>query len=99
MCDCDTPSAFQRHPRKARKDHKCCECRCVIAKGEAYEYASGIWDGEPSDFKTCALCVEAREEYVAQLGRYDCPPCFGDLYDDWPAEYLPPHVAQKRRAA
>lgn len=99
MCDCDAPSAFCQRTRTARKEHRCCECHAIIAKGESYEYSSGIWDGSASDYKTCALCVIARKEYVDALPPHYCWPCFGELYEDWPEEHLPPHVAALRNAA
>lgn len=99
MCDCDdSPRAFCTRTRTAAKAHRCCECHGVITKGEKYEYVSGIWDEGPNDFKTCAACVETRDEYIAQLTRYDCQPCFGDLFEGWPENELPPHVAVLRTA-
>ena len=98
MCSCDDdgPEAFCEVTRKARKEHRCCECRGVIRAGQTYEHASGIWEGEPRSFKTCAACVEARKEYIAGLPRGCCAPCFGELYLDWPFETLPAHVAKLR---
>ncbi len=97
MCDCDVPSAFYQTTRKARKDHKCCECHGTIAKGETYQYSSGIWDGSPGHFKTCMACVSVKETYTSHLTRYDCTPSFGELYEDWPQDELPPHVLEVRR--
>lgn len=99
MCDCDGPQAFCSRMRVARKDHKCCECYGVIAKGQQYEYASGVWDDGPNDFKTCAECADARKSYVAELTRYDCQPCFGELYDEWSESEIPPHAAINLDAA
>ncbi|HEX7767092.1 MAG TPA: hypothetical protein VF443_10285 [Nitrospira sp.] len=98
-CDDDGPEAFCEVTRKARIEHRCCECRGVIAPGQTYEYASGIWDGDPRAFKTCSLCVEARKQHADQLTRYDCQPCFGELYEGWASNELPPHVAAIRNAA
>lgn len=71
-CDFDNgPECYQEIWRKARKDHKCCECYRDIKKGEKYQYISGIWDGRPSSFKTCKQCATIRDEYFcgcAMLG-------------------------------
>jgi hypothetical protein len=48
---------------KAKKDHRCCECRRVIVKGEEYEKWTGKWDGSLSRYKTCLLCHEIRESF------------------------------------
>lgn len=56
------PSCFSHRVRKARKEHRCCECRRIIVKGERYHYESGIWDGSADDFKTCFDCYEVRSE-------------------------------------
>lgn len=67
LCDCDTfdaPEAFHCVWRKARKEHRCCECRHVILAGAIYEYASGIWDGSPNSYKTCDRCVRLREAHI-----------------------------------
>jgi len=52
----------------ARKEHHCIECRETIAAGTRYEYASGIWDGSASSFKTCLDCVEIRNHFACSSG-------------------------------
>lgn len=47
--------------RKAKKAHKCSECRGVIGAGETYEHARGVWDGEPGTYKTCKDCADLRK--------------------------------------
>lgn len=75
-CDCEAPSAFFEKTRIARKAHRCCECKRTIAKGEPYEYASGIWEDGALSFKTCAQCAAMRKDFE----HYDeCGICFGDL--------------------
>jgi len=54
----EMPSAFNSITRKARKEHKCCECGVEIKKGDKYRYSSGIWDGEPDSYKQCSDCHE-----------------------------------------
>lgn len=71
--DCCGPSARIVKIRKARKLHICCECRGSIVPGEAYEYFSGVWDGNPDSFKTCLACSELRDTLVEEH-------IFGELF-------------------
>lgn len=73
-CDYDAPSFFNRETRKARKPHKCGECRAVIEPGETYEHVRGKWE-EICVFKTCALCLELRRWAVISV------PCFCFAYE------------------
>lgn len=79
-CDYDMPAFCQVETRKARKPHKCWECRAAIDPGEVYEHVRGKWDGDIWTFKTCALCLELR-----QWARISVP-CFcfsyGDLHEN-----------------
>jgi len=61
MSDYDSPKVYTITNPKARKEHRCCECRGVIQVGEIYERYTGIWD-EPDTFKTCPDCVALRDE-------------------------------------
>lgn len=58
MCDCfdNYPTFYNAKIVKARKLHKCCECRQPIETGTHYHRADGLWDGEVSTFKTCLEC-------------------------------------------
>lgn len=49
--------------RKVRKDHKCCECRAVIARGMTCVYVSMLWDGDWYRYYTCSTCAEIREAF------------------------------------
>lgn len=80
MCDGNPPQAFSAYNRKARKEHKCCECHKTIQPGETYSYASGIWDGEPKSYKSCRGCVGIERHY---MDIHECHPPFGML-----AEYI-----------
>jgi len=77
------PSAFRSVIRKARKPHTCCECHEVINIDDHYQYSSGVWDGEPGDYKQCLGCGEIFEAVTkADYEPYsDCGPCFGQLKD------------------
>lgn len=63
MCCCDdnSPEFCNSVTRKARKDHRCSECRRAIMAGETYEEHSGKWDGGMETFRWCAHCAAARE--------------------------------------
>lgn len=66
------------HPR-ARKAHRCCECKGTISPGEVYHRANGIWDQGPDSYATCTDCETLRTE----VARHGCP-CwsFGGLIDE-----------------
>jgi len=83
-----TPSELHEKIRKARKTYRCCECGCTISPGERYEYASGRWDGEYDQYRTCLPCREIRNRFMA-VWTYtalwsdlsECAPdlCMGDI--------------------
>lgn len=79
-CDGDPAEFYHAEMRKARKPHKCYECRCEIPVGETYEHVRGKWEGDVSTFKTCALCFELRQWALISV------PCFcwnfGDLHEN-----------------
>ena len=58
--DGDLPEFSHDVERRARKAHRCCECRETIPKGATYEYTVGKWDGRIIAHKTCLPCVEIR---------------------------------------
>jgi hypothetical protein len=59
---------------KARKQHKCVECRRGIKIGERYENSSGKYDDCFFRDHTCLICAEIREAFVC--GSFT----FGELY-------------------
>jgi hypothetical protein len=77
----EVPECFRRTQRVARKDHHCCECRGWIRRGEKYTYLSGIWGGEPGDYKVCPDCIQLRFEYdlAHPTQDYDELPAIGGL--------------------
>jgi hypothetical protein len=103
MCESwgDMPDCVTFTQRRARKQHKCCECRRPIMPGEKYEECSGIWDGEPNRYRTCSRCERIRDchgkaERAAHDGYASYPP-FGELLSgvgecarEMGAEYLVP---------
>lgn len=83
----EMPSAFKTETRVARKHHLCCECEIIISVGDRYQYSSGIWDGEPADYKQCINCSELMVSATkSSESPYDSP-CFGGLYE-WFEEHI-----------
>ncbi|HHN5367030.1 TPA: hypothetical protein ACQ8UR_003899 [Escherichia coli] len=46
---------------KANKQHRCCECHGGINKGEVYERAFVVYEGDVSSYKTCKKCCDSRD--------------------------------------
>lgn len=42
---CEMAKVYNEDRVRARKPHKCCECRLPIVVGEEYMRCSGLWDG------------------------------------------------------
>ena len=61
--DGDEAEFYSSEIRKARKQHKCCECGGAILPGQSYEHVAGRWDGHMGTYKTCSLCVEIRTKF------------------------------------
>lgn len=83
------PSCSSSTVRTARKDHRCCECREIIGKGQRYEYLSGVWDGSPASFKTCLSCVEIRQHFAGKCDDQDSMPTLGQLWSDIEDNFFP----------
>ncbi len=84
---CEVPIFYQEQPRRARKPHRCCECRRTIDAGEVYLNSFGVWEGTPREYCTCAECHETREDLRADMPSghvYDeetaCALAFGNLH-------------------
>lgn len=61
MCrfdDGDYWTLYSSATRRAAKPHRCDECRRTIAKGESYNYGSGLYDGYWQTFRICLHCME-----------------------------------------
>jgi len=54
--------------RKARKEHKCSECRRPIRTGEAYYYERFKCEGDLNYHKTCAHCEVVRQWLSDECG-------------------------------
>lgn len=71
MCmydDCEQSQLLREDDRKARKEHRCCECARVIFVGETYHLDVTMYDGRLSTYKTCAHCMVARKWLSEECG-------------------------------
>ena len=68
---------YEERWQKARKPHRCCECREEVPIGQQYQVIAYKFDGVLSAHKTCAACADVRT--VFSCG--EDPPYFGEL---WP---------------
>lgn len=76
-CLCDYDGAFEvfyETKRKARKDHKCYECRQTIQKGDVYQWTKALLEGEWEVYRFCLPCWQIRVDYCY------CAP-FGELIE------------------
>lgn len=82
---CEMSIVYDCDKRKARKEHKCCECRGVIQVGETYNYHHGIWSDGPEQYKTCLECEVLRDDIDMELNKNSCyrgeSTPFGSLYE------------------
>lgn len=65
---CNEFSSTTAH--RARKQHKCDECRRFIEPGETYTYHSWKFDGDFSTSKTCQHCQVACDWLSTNCGGY-----------------------------
>lgn len=86
MCCCDDGDEMITGGtvrRKARKPHKCCECRRPIAAGERYVELSGLWrEGGFATFRWCAHCDAGQVIAAARVGDEACW-CLGTMWRDF----------------
>lgn len=78
MCD-ELPQPYREAMCKARKEHKCCECRRIIQPGDMYQRAEGCWDGHFETFKTCVRCARLRDKLARKHGHWMDGPNFTEL--------------------
>lgn len=76
---CDMPAVFGQEQRKARKQHKYCECGSIIKPGENYAYSHGVWDGSGQSFKQCLDCAEVSNAAAAFVEDPEDGPAFTGL--------------------
>jgi hypothetical protein len=78
MSDYLEPDVFAISERKARKEHKCCECFYKIQPGEKYTYFFGVWGGQPGDYKVCSACQWLRK----LIDLHPCDDIYTQLWDN-----------------
>ncbi len=74
----DSPKCMIQKIIKARKEHKCCECRTSILPKQDYSYTSGIWDDGPLSFRQCLNCHNIFQAAIS-ASDYNEAPCYEDL--------------------
>lgn len=67
---------LSRNRRKARKEHRCVECKCVIQPGDTYEVDVTLFEGDFTAYKTCLTCVRVRESL------FECGWYYGRIWND-----------------
>jgi hypothetical protein len=65
-CDLEQPDGYRELRRKARKPHKCGDCKGIIQSREFYLYISGIWNRKPENFSRCYDCHHVRCEITRE---------------------------------
>jgi hypothetical protein len=68
---CEYAEVHNTVERKARKVHKCLECKVQINPGDRYWYSSGIFDHEPFSEKRCGECHDLYN-FLWALPETDC---------------------------
>lgn len=82
--ECEIATVCHENIRKARKQHKCCECKQPILIGERYANMFMIYDGIAEDFKQhlcCwSLCRKINHEIVDSMDHGQCAYNFGEIH-------------------
>lgn len=83
MCECDydLPEHFRQANVRARKFHRCTECRGWIAPGETYLKTFGVWDGDAAGYATCSDC-QALAAWAEDQSGGDICYSFGNMIHD-----------------
>lgn len=66
-CDCSCDLDWQNDLEvetwhRAAKEHVCCECAEVIAKGDSYQLYTLLCDGDWMKERTCRACARIRSD-------------------------------------
>ena len=75
--DGDEATFYNERIAKARKAHRCYECRDEIAIGTEYELVSGKWEGLVESYHFCLQCSEIGKTFSCNGKRM-----FGSLWSD-----------------
>jgi hypothetical protein len=91
MCmvdDADGWKVFRSETRRAAKEHGCYECARTIAKGESYEFATGLIDDHWFTMHTCAQCVELKRWLTKVCNGYLFGGVWEDIEQHWQEDWL-----------
>lgn len=80
------PSFSKITTPRARKEHRCVECRDLIPIGTVHEKITAVWDGMDSfdSMRTCMSCVEIRNHFACGKGWV-----FGEVWNDLKENFFP----------
>lgn len=69
---------------RARKEHRCSECRGAILPGTQYVRIESLMDGAWWTFKTCPFCVAASRYFTRRAGEtWALGDLLSNLRDEW----------------
>lgn len=78
-CDGELPALYEDCTRRARREHRCCECRRPITVGQTYHEHRGIWGGKWSTYRNCLRCERVRNKLARES---DCCIVFGGVREE-----------------
>lgn len=78
--DHDEPDLFKEDIRRAAKTHRCSECREAIQAGDIHRYASSLYDGSWSHWRTCMTCWRIGNDLCG--GCWEVGEMWRDIWDD-----------------
>ncbi len=84
MCDCsdfEAPAVYEEVTRRARKRHRCGECRALIEPGQRYEETRCLWEGQWSTHKTCVACSVIGRTLLGCYGLGGLAECLSEDFD------------------
>ncbi len=66
----DRSEVYSESTHRARKEHKCYECRRAIMPGEVYRRVFTVTEGDASSMKVCGHCIVAQDWLISNCGGY-----------------------------
>lgn len=88
------PEFMSSSTPRARKEHRCGECRRTIKVGETYLRDAGKCDGDVKTLTTCAHCARAQEWLVKQCNGFVYSDVGNDLAEHFAEGYSHPWMAE-----
>lgn len=81
----DFVEMLRSEDRRARKEHRCEECRRTIEPGETYRFEAWVFDGTLDQQKTCAHCVAyARPWLLDNCDGWIYQAMYEDIFEHFP---------------